>query len=134
MDLRPRWGGQIGLVLYGTGDDINCPEGEGFAFGAEVRTRGAWLGAVGVDVNFADPGLCTLILPTTIYRGERVEVWGTTRLAGALRPRVRLGRAFAFGGLQVEPALGVGMIRSTSDFGVPGGERLWNEWVGGSVI
>ena len=132
VDLRSRLGGQIGFVVYGTGNDKNCPEGTGFTFGAEARTKGVWLGALSVDFFYTEDFLCTLALPHVFYRGESVGVWGTTRLDGAPRLRARVGRILTIGMVHVEPAFGLGMTYGTTDFRYPP-PAFWNAWVGGSV-
>ena len=98
-DMRSRWGGQIGLVEYGTGDD-NCSTDGGLTFGAEVRTRGVWVAGVGVDLAYVGDLLCELALPHLIFRGEDVTVQGRTRLDGAPRLRGRFGRSLTAGGFQ----------------------------------
>ena len=123
VELRSRWGGQVGDVEYGTGD-YNCPDDSGLTFGAEVRTRGVWLGAMGVDLFYTGELLCEQVLRHLIFRGEDVTVNGRTRLGGASRLRARVGRTLTIGGNHVEPALGVAMIHTDS---------FWNAWVGGSV-
>ena len=131
LDLRSRWGAQIGGVAYGTGED-DCPGDSGLTFGAEVRTRGVWLGAVGVDFFYPGDPLCGLPLTLLIFRGETVTEHGRTRLDGAPRLRARVGRTVTVGGLQVEPAIGLGAIHGKSNFSGPA-DRSWNAWAGGSV-
>ena len=132
VDLRGRWGGQIGGVAYTTGAGQNCPKGGGITFGAEARTRGVWFGAVGVDLFYAGPDLCETVLRGARYRGEPVSLVGSSRFSGTLRPRIRLGRTVTIGSVHVEPAFNVGMTHSAGAVGYPP-ERVWNAWVGGSV-
>ena len=131
VDLRSRWGAQIGLALYKTGTS-QCSEGDGFTFGAEARTRGVWFGAVGVDLFYAGVGLCLTFLRQAYYGGELVDFDGSSSLSGALRPRIRLGRTVTVGKSYIEPALGIGMIHSEGAIGYPQ-DRVWNAWLGGTL-
>lgn len=129
---RSRWGGHAGFVSFGTGDDLNCPTGIGFSAGAEARTRGAWLGAIGADVMLASAYVCTSAGLAVRHNGELLDVRRGTDLIGAPRIRVRAGRALRLGRSTVELAAGAGAIYSRTDF--PGaGERSWNRWAGGTV-
>ena len=88
---------------------------------------------MGVDLSYADVGLCHLAMYGAFYRGERVSLQGRTRLASALRPRIRLGGTLTIGEVHVEPTLGVGMIHAKDDLDGYPERRVWNVWAGGSV-
>lgn len=130
--VRDRWAFHAGIIAYGTGDDKNCASGTGLGGGAELRTRGAWLGAVGLDVMLAAPLACTSVLQIAQFRGESVDVSGSTHLVGSPRLRVRGGRALNLGGLLLEATAGAGALLSRTDFL---GEDSWliNGWFGGAL-
>jgi hypothetical protein len=129
---RGAWALHAGVITYGTGDDRNCGTGAGLGGGAELRTRGAWLAAVGLDLLLAGPFACTNVGLSTRFRGEWVDVSSGTLLFGAPRVRVRGGRALDLAGLVVETAAGAGLIFSRTDFV---GQESWllNGWFGGTI-
>jgi hypothetical protein len=130
--FRRGWGAHGGLLVYGTGDDVNCATGAGFSLGAEARTRGRWLLGAGVDAILAAAMACTGVGVITSYLGETVDVASGTQLIGAPRLRVRGGRAFIAGNWSIEPAVGGGLIYGRTDFGGDP-EWLWNAWAGASI-
>ena len=131
-DIRSRWGAHAGLLAYGTGDDRNCDTGAGFSAGAELRTRGAWLGAIGADLLLAAPLVCTGVGTFVVHEGEQLDVFSGTHLIGAPRLRLRGGRAFELGGPVLEAAVGVGLIYGASHFVGPN-DWLVNGWYGATA-
>lgn len=121
-----------GAVYFETGDEVNCATGIGITGGVEARTGGPWIGAVGLDLFAAAPGVCTDAGRITVYRGERVDIFNDTELAPAPRLRGRLARTIPFGPYRVEPSLGMGLMYRHFKT-VAGRIHMLTGWAGGSV-
>jgi hypothetical protein len=108
-----------------------CSAGTGASVGAELRTRGRWLLAAGLDL-FSHFGVnCTLQLITTTFEGQEVTV---TSSAGVSGPRlsVHTGWAIPLGELIVEPAVGAGVLYASTQW-AGDSDVFWSEWYGGSI-
>jgi hypothetical protein len=129
--VRGALGWHAGVVVHGTGD-YNCETAQGFAAGAEVRTRGAWLLAAGADVLVTSALTCTSMLKLVLHGGRFVEEHAHRHYVGGPRLGVRAGRAFAAGAVLLEPAVGGGLALGRQGFHA-GTELLWRPWAAGSL-
>jgi hypothetical protein len=117
------WTPHLGLVVYGTGEEVNCPYGTGLVGGVEGRTGGARYLVLAGDLYFAAPAACTLV---------GWEYDGGVELLFAPRLSVRAGTSHLLGGYRLEPSAGVGAINSSSIWGNQ--EMQLNPWFGGVLV
>ena len=126
---RGRFGANVGVVSYQTGNDRNCSTGVGVAGGVEVRSRGSLLLAAGADVIAATPFACASALQMTTYQGQEVGVNSGVQFPFAPRTGVRVG----WSAPAVEAALRAGYLVAQNDFSddkwsarpVLGGDVAW---------
>lgn len=138
--------GNAGPMLLGIGP-CGQQSAPGISTGLEVRNRGPWVVAAGLDLLL--PGVirtvfenvgCTSTQPMTRYEGEWADVVG----AGPPHPLVRLALGFgrAFPDLPLGPVLSAaaGFTPMNTSFGTtvaePRADRMdfsWEPWFGGRV-
>lgn len=147
QDMGPRTPlieARIAHIRHGNGKEAECTRSTGYAAGLAVSTPGALLISLNGDVLVSGGTVCITPLPLVEYQGETLEVWGFTAYRFEPRLLVELGYRFSLNGHQVEPSLGAGLLRTTTEFGFHGvlepGEvgypeevTRWEPWYGGSV-
>jgi hypothetical protein len=122
---------RAGFVGFGTGDDVNCPTGTGVAGGVELRTPGRWFAGVGADLYVATPAVCTDVAKLVPHESGTADELSGITLLFAPRLSSRVGAAFDFEGLRIEPSLGAGAVYAPAMWG--GAERSLVPWAGGAL-
>jgi hypothetical protein len=121
----------LGVLSYGTGDDVNCGTGIGLAAGGAVRTAGAWRLGLSGDLLLAGPLVCTHVLPMALRQGEIVESWSAVTFPAAPRVGLRVGRSIG-GDAGLEVALNAGLVRGRHQVG-RGHAWLWRPWTAAAL-
>lgn len=132
LEVRNWVGGHAGLYTHDPIDE-RCTTRTVPTAGVEVRTRGPWLAALGVDLMLPGSTTCALYAKTVEFQGESVEE--STGVVSGITGRlsVRIGRTFWFYDTIVEPAAGIGLAAMPLDFVSGPSEMVWRPWFGGSL-
>ncbi|MEX2531070.1 MAG: hypothetical protein WD960_09890 [Gemmatimonadota bacterium] len=129
--LRDRYSVSVGLLQIAAGDD-RCTDHSGVAVGGAIRTGGTWFAAAQGDVLTSLSMFCILPGRSTMFRGERVEIFSESFLKYTPRAAVELGRVVEFEDYAVSLAASAGVLYVRWRESVGGGAH-WARWYGGTA-
>lgn len=86
---------RLGGIVYGTGDDVNCPHGMGVVGELSYFTASRWTVGASVGARLAGPPACSDVLIIADYQGEMVPE--TSGVAFLFAPDVSVGGGYRIG-------------------------------------